>query len=81
VVVHKHGIPKAVILGIQEYIRLAAPEPPIVRTIGERSVQRGTDKLSPKDIDAVIREVRQEKRARNAAAKAPQEAGASSGEK
>ncbi len=70
VVVHKHGVPKAVILGIQEYIRLAAPEPPILRVIGERSVQRGTDKLSAKDIDAVIREVRSEKRTRNAPAKA-----------
>lgn len=65
VVVHKHGVPKAVILGIQEYIRLAAPEPAIVRVIGERSVQRGTDKLSAKEIDAVIREVRREKRTPN----------------
>jgi hypothetical protein len=68
-VVHKHGVPTAVIRGIQEYIRLAAPEPAILRVIGERSVQRGTDKLSARDINAVIREVRQEKRARNAAAK------------
>ena len=66
VLVSRRGVPKAVILGIQEYIRLKAPQPEILRVIGEESKRRGTDKITAREIDALIQEVRREKRVRNA---------------
>lgn len=54
--------PRAVLLGIRDYVRLAAPEPEILRTIGENSKRRGTDKLTPKQIDQIIKAARRDKR-------------------
>jgi prevent-host-death family protein len=57
-VIEKRGTPKAVLLGIQDYIRLAAPEPAVLRTIGEESIRRGTDRLTMRQIGRIIREAR-----------------------
>ena len=57
-VIEKRGQPKAVILGIQDYIRLAAPEPEILKAIGEASIRRGTSKLSSRRIDDIIKQTR-----------------------
>jgi prevent-host-death family protein len=57
-VIEKRGDPKAIILGIQDYIRLAAPEPEILTAIGQASVRRGTDKLSGRQIDRIIKAAR-----------------------
>lgn len=54
-VIEKRGQPKAVILGIQDYIRLAAPEPEILKAIGDASIRRGTGKLSSGRIDHIIK--------------------------
>ena len=67
-VVEKRGSPKAVILSIADYMRLAAPEPEILRIVGEESKRRGTSRLSMRKIDSIVREARREKRAKNAAA-------------
>ncbi len=67
-VVAKRGSPKAVILSIADYVRLAAPEPEILRIVGEESKRRGTSRLSMRQIDSIVRESRREKRAKNAAA-------------
>ena len=32
--IEKRGAPKAVLLGIRDYVRLAAPEPEVLRAIG-----------------------------------------------
>jgi prevent-host-death family protein len=60
-VIVKRGIPRAVLLSLQEYVRLAAPEPEILRVIGEDSKRRGTSKLTSRQIEAEIRAVRANK--------------------
>ena len=61
-VIEKRGSPKAVLLGVQDYIRLAAPEPDILKSIGEASVRRGTDKLTKRQIDRAIKAARTKRR-------------------
>ena len=63
-VIEKRGIPKAVLLSIRDYVRLAAPEPEVLRIIGEESRRKGTDKLSSHQIDQVIKATRAPKRKR-----------------
>lgn len=57
----KHGIPKAVLLSMREYVRLAAPEPEVLRIIGEESRRKGTDTLTSRQIDQVIKAARNRK--------------------
>ncbi|HEX5430353.1 MAG TPA: type II toxin-antitoxin system Phd/YefM family antitoxin [Bryobacteraceae bacterium] len=61
-VIEKRGAPKAVLLGIEDYIRLAAPEPDVLKTIGEGSTRRGTDKLPQRQIDRAIKAARTSRR-------------------
>jgi len=61
-VIEKRGIPKAVLLGIRDYVRLAAPEPEVLRIIGEESQEKRTDKLTSRQIDRVIKAARSQKR-------------------
>ena len=60
-VIEKRGTPKAVLMSIRDYVRLAAPEPEVLRLIGEESQRKGTDKLSSRQIDQVIRATRAQK--------------------
>jgi prevent-host-death family protein len=64
-VIEKRGVPRAVLLGIRDYIRLAAPEPEILRLIGEDSRKKGLDKLTSRQIDALIRAMRTRKSKRS----------------
>ncbi|SPF42691.1 Prevent-host-death family protein [Candidatus Sulfopaludibacter sp. SbA4] len=57
-VIEKRGAPKAVLLSIRDYVRLAAPEPDVLRVIGEESRRKGTDKLTSRQIDQVIKSTR-----------------------
>ena len=57
-VIEKRGTPQAVLLSIRDYVRLAAPEPEVLRLIGEESLRKGTDKLTPRQINRVIAEAR-----------------------
>ncbi len=57
-VIEKRGTPKAVLLSIRDYVRLAAPEPDVLRVIGQESQRKGTDKLSSRQIDEVIKAAR-----------------------
>jgi prevent-host-death family protein len=57
-VIEKRGVPKAVLIGIRDYVRLAAPEPEVLRAIGEESRRKGTDKLTSRQIDRVIKAAR-----------------------
>jgi len=61
-VIEKRGSPRAVLLSIRDYVRLAVPEPEVLRTIGKESKRRGTHKLSPRQIDQIIKAARQSKR-------------------
>jgi len=61
-VIEKRGSPKAILLGIQDYIRLAAPEPEVLKKLGEESTRRGTDKLTAAQVDSVIKAARASRR-------------------
>ncbi len=61
-VIEKRGSPKAVLLGIQDYIRLAAPEPEVLKSLGEASRRRGTDKLTTRQIEHAIKLARANRR-------------------
>ncbi|MBI1740923.1 MAG: type II toxin-antitoxin system Phd/YefM family antitoxin [Acidobacteriales bacterium] len=60
-VIEKRGTPKAVLLSIRDYVRLAAPEPEVLRLIGEESRRKGTNTLSSRQIDRVIKATRAQK--------------------
>jgi prevent-host-death family protein len=60
-VIEKRGTPKAVLMSIRDYVRLAAPEPEVLRLIGEESRRKGTNTLSSRQIDQVIKATRAQK--------------------
>jgi prevent-host-death family protein len=61
-VIEKRGTPKAVLLSIRDYVRLAAPEPEVLRVIGEESDGNGTSKMSSREIDRIIKSARSQKK-------------------
>jgi prevent-host-death family protein len=63
-IIEKSGTPRAVLLSIRDYVKLAAPEPEVLRLIGEESQRKGTDKLSSRQIDQIVKETRASKRKR-----------------
>ena len=63
-VIEKRGTPKAVILSLRDYVKLAAPEPEELRIIGEESEQNGTNTLTSREIDRVIQATRAQKKKR-----------------
>jgi prevent-host-death family protein len=63
-VIEKRGTPRAVLLSIRDYVRLAAPEPEVLRVIGEESRRKGTDRFTPRQIDEEIKAARAAKRKR-----------------
>ena len=60
-VIEKRGVPRAILLSIRDYVRLAAPEPEVLTIIGEESKAKGTDALTSQQIDSVIRATRDKK--------------------
>lgn len=61
-VIEKRGSPRAVLLSIRDYVRLAVPEPEVLRAIGMESRQKGTDKLTPTQVGRIIKAARKSKR-------------------
>src|SRR5438445_1361618 len=61
-VIAKRGTPRAILLSIRDYVRLAAPEPQVLRAIGEESARKGTASLSSRQIDRIIRAARTKKK-------------------
>jgi prevent-host-death family protein len=59
--IEKRGIPRAVLVSIRDYVRLAAPEPEVLRVIGEESKRNRTSKLSAREIDRIIKQSRSKK--------------------
>ena len=53
-VIEKRGRPRAVLLSLRDYVRLAEPEPEVLRIIGKESVRKGTNRLSSSRINRVI---------------------------
>src|SRR5437868_1612549 len=68
-VIAKRGTPRAILLSIRDYVRLAAPEPEVLRAIGEESMRKGTASLSSRQIDTIISAARRDKKARKKAAR------------
>ncbi len=57
-IIEKRGTPRAVLLSIRDYVRLASPEPQVLRAIGEESRRKGTEKLTSRQIDQIIKATR-----------------------
>ena len=62
VVIEKRGRPRAVLLSVRDYVRLAVPEPEVLRIIGMESKNKGTNRLSTTQIDQIIKTARKSKR-------------------
>jgi|SRR5580692_4798159 PHD/YefM family antitoxin component YafN of YafNO toxin-antitoxin module len=60
-VIEKRGTPRAILLNIQDYVRLAAPEAEVLKVIGEESKRNGTDTLTLREIDRIIKIARSKK--------------------
>ena len=54
-VIEKRGTPKAVLLSLRDYVKLAAPEPEVLRVLGEESERNGTSTLTSRQIDKIIK--------------------------
>jgi prevent-host-death family protein len=63
-VIEKRGVPKAVLLSIRDYVKLAAPEPEVLRIVGEESKRNGTNTMTLRQIDQVIKDYRAQKKKR-----------------
>jgi prevent-host-death family protein len=63
-VIEKRGAPSAVLLSIRDYVKLAAPEPEVLKIIGEEARRNRTSALSLRRIDAVIKAARTAKKKR-----------------
>jgi len=62
VVIEKRGRPRAVLLSVRDYVRLAVPEPEVLRAIGLESKRKGTNLLNTPQIDGIIKAARKSKR-------------------
>ncbi len=61
-IIEKRGTPRAVLLSLRDYVKLAAPEPEVLRIIGEESEQNRTNMLTSRQIDQVIKASRAQKK-------------------
>ncbi len=52
---------EAVLIGIRDFVHLAAPEPHVLRVVGEVSQRKGTDKLTSRQIDRLVKAARARK--------------------
>jgi prevent-host-death family protein len=60
-IIEKRGAPKAVLLSIRDYVKLAAPEPEVLRVIGQEAERNDTSSLTSRQIDRIIRTTRSQK--------------------
>lgn len=60
-VIEKRGTPKAVLLSIRDYVKLAAPEPEVLRVIGQESERNGTASLTSRQIGRIVKASRSHK--------------------
>ncbi len=57
-VIEKRGTPAAVLLNIRDYVKLAAPEPEVLRIIGAEARRNRASALTSSQIDRVIAKAR-----------------------
>lgn len=63
-VIEKRGTPRAVLLSIRDYVRLATPEPEVLRILGQKSERNGASSLTSREIERIIKTSRSAKRKR-----------------
>ncbi len=63
-IIEKRGTPRAILLSIHDYVKLAAPEPEVLRLIGEEAKRNGTSRITSRGIDQIIRATRAARRTR-----------------
>ncbi len=63
-VIEKRGTPTAVLLNIRDYVKLAAPEPEVLKIIGQEARRNKTAALTSRQIDQIIKMTRSEKKKR-----------------
>jgi prevent-host-death family protein len=61
-VIERRGVPRAVLLSIRDYVKLAAPEPEVLRLISEESERKRTSTLTGAQIDRIIKVARAKKK-------------------
>ncbi|MFP5228861.1 MAG: type II toxin-antitoxin system Phd/YefM family antitoxin [Acidobacteriota bacterium] len=57
-VIEKRGTPAAILLNIRDYVKLAAPEPEVLKIIGAEARRNRTSALTSSQIDKVIGKAR-----------------------
>jgi prevent-host-death family protein len=63
-VIAKRGTPAAILLSIRDYVKLAAPEPEVLKAIGEEAQQNRTSNLTSRQIDKIITATRAQRKKR-----------------
>jgi prevent-host-death family protein len=61
-IIEKRGTPRAVLLSIRDNVKLAAPEPEVLKILGQESERNQTSSLSSRQIDQLIRTTRAQKK-------------------
>jgi prevent-host-death family protein len=61
-IIEQRGTPRAVLMSIRDYVKLAAPEPEVLRILGEESVKKGTNTRTSRQIDQIIKATRAQKK-------------------
>jgi prevent-host-death family protein len=57
-VIEKRGKPTAVLMSIRDYVKMAAPEPEVLKAIGEEARLKRTNSLSSRRIDQLVKAAR-----------------------
>jgi hypothetical protein len=63
-IIEKRGTPTAVLMNIRDYVKLAAPEPEVLKIIGDEAKRNKTSSLTSQQINQVIKAARSEKKKR-----------------
>jgi prevent-host-death family protein len=56
--ISRRGVSVAVLLSIHDYVKLAAPEPKVLKAIGEEALKNKTTALTSRQIDRIIEATR-----------------------
>jgi prevent-host-death family protein len=65
-VVDRSGEPSVIIMSVADYVKTIAPPPEWLEAVWAESKRKGTDKLTPREINAEIAAARREQRGKKA---------------
>ena len=63
-VIDRRGEPQAIIMSLSDYVDTIAPEPGWLKKIRNAAKRRGTDRLTMREIDAIVADTRRQRRAK-----------------